>query len=146
MWTNSYRHPDKSADPDAEKRFVEIKQAYELLSDADRRRVYDQHGITNEDSHMFRPQHDYSHYGRFAPDPFEEFFGQRFTFDQDISLFHKLSITTKYFEQNIVTKSSTIPHILMFYTDWCFRCIRAVGAFKKMIDTLEPLGEYIFFK
>lgn len=133
-------HPDKSSDPGAEQKFVEIKQAYELLSDADRRRVYDQHGITNEDSHMFRQQHDYSHYGRFAPDPFEEFFGQRFHFDQDISLYHKLSVTTKYFEQTIVPKSATVPHILMFYNDWCFRCIRAVGVFKKMIDALEPLG------
>ncbi|XP_055385041.1 dnaJ homolog subfamily C member 16 isoform X2 [Condylostylus longicornis] len=133
-------HPDKSANPDAEKRFVEIKQAYELLSDSERRRVYDQHGITNEDSHMFRQRHDYSQYGRFATDPFEEFFGHHFHFDQDISLYHKLSITTKYFDQNIIPKSSTVPHILMFYTDWCFRCIRAVGAFKKMIDTLEPLG------
>ncbi|KAJ8983813.1 hypothetical protein NQ317_008939 [Molorchus minor] len=35
-------HPDKSDHPDAERRFVDIKQAYELLSDPDRRkRQYD---------------------------------------------------------------------------------------------------------
>lgn len=79
-------------------------------------------------------------YGRFAPDPFEEFFGQRFNFDQDISLFHKLSITTKYYEQNLIEKSKTELHILLFYADWCFSCIKAAGSFKKMIDTLEPLG------
>lgn len=133
-------HPDKSSDPDAEQRFVEIKQAYELLADADRRRAYDQHGVTSEDSHIFREQHDYSHYGRFAPDPFEDFFGHRFNFDQDISLFHKLSISAKYYEQSVVPKSTHIPHILMFYADWCFSCMKAVGSFKKMIDSLEPLG------
>lgn len=98
------------------------------------------HGITNEDAAMFREQHDYSQYSRFSPDPFEEFFGHRFHFDQDISLFHKLSITTKYFETNILFKSQTTPHLLMFYSDWCFACVKAASAFKKLIDVLEPLG------
>ncbi|XP_055676696.1 dnaJ homolog subfamily C member 16 [Lutzomyia longipalpis] len=133
-------HPDKSNDPEAEKKFVEIKQAYELLADTERRKAYDLHGITNEDAAMFRESHDYTQYGRFSPDPFEEFFGHRFHFDQDISLFHKLSITTKYFETNILPKSLTTPHLLMFYSDWCFACMKAAGAFKKLIDVLEPLG------
>lgn len=133
-------HPDKSSKPNAETKFVEIKQAYELLADTDRRKAFDLHGITNEDSHLYRDQHDYSQYGRFAPDPFEEFFGHRFHFDQDISIYHKLSITTKYYETNILPKSKTTPHILMFYSDWCFSCMKASGAFKKMIDALEPLG------
>lgn len=38
-------HPDKNKDdPDAEKKFVEIAQAYEILSDSDKRRQYDQFG------------------------------------------------------------------------------------------------------
>lgn len=133
-------HPDKSDNPQAETKFVEIKQAYEVLSDPERRRVYDQHGITNEDSSMFQGQHDYTAYGRFTPDPFEEFFGHRFHFDQDISLFHKLSISTKYFDTSITPKSQFTPHILMFYSDWCFSCMKAANSFKKLIDTLEPLG------
>ncbi|GAB0090549.1 DnaJ homolog subfamily C member 16 [Sergentomyia squamirostris] len=133
-------HPDKSNNPEAEKKFVEIKQAYELLADTDRRRAYDKHGITNEDAAMFRESHDYSHYGRFSPDPFEEFFGHRFHFDQDISLFHKLSVTSKYFETNILPKSQTTPHLLMFYSDWCFACMKAASAFKKLMQILEPLG------
>lgn len=134
-------HPDKTDNPAAEEKFVEIKQAYELLSDPDRRRVFDQHGITNEDSSMFREGHDYSSYGRYAPDPFEEFFGhQRSHFDQDISMFHKLSISSKYFETNVLPRSEQTPHILMFYSDWCFACVKAAASFKKLIDTLEPLG------
>jgi len=39
-------HPDKNRDnqQEAEKRFVEISNAYEVLSDESKRRIYDQHG------------------------------------------------------------------------------------------------------
>lgn len=37
-------------------------------------------------------------------------------------------------------KSHGAPYILMFYTDWCFSCLKRAEAFKKMIDTLEPVG------
>lgn len=133
-------HPDKSDHPEAETKFVEIKQAYELLSDTERRKAYDLYGITNEDAHLYKERPDYSSYGRF-PDPFEQFFGHNFNFhDQDISLFHRLSITSKYYETNIVPKSHHTPQILMFYSDWCFSCMKAANSFKKMIDTLEPFG------
>lgn len=59
----------------AQSKFVEIKKAYELLTDEERRKAYDNHGITNEDAFMSRSNFDYSTYNRFAPDPFEEFFG-----------------------------------------------------------------------
>uniref|UniRef100_A0A182PTY3 DnaJ homolog subfamily C member 16 n=1 Tax=Anopheles epiroticus TaxID=199890 RepID=A0A182PTY3_9DIPT len=134
-------HPDKSKNPDAETRFVEIKQSYELLSDSERRRAYDQYGITNEDAVLDRNRPDYSNYGRFQ-DPFEHFYGaHNFNFhDQDISLYHRLSITTKYYETNILPKSRQTPQILMFYADWCFSCMKAANSFKKLIDTLEPYG------
>lgn len=69
------RHPDKNDDPMAETKFVEIKKAYELLSDNERRNAYDLRGVTHEDAFNSRSGHDYSQYGRFATDPFEEFFG-----------------------------------------------------------------------
>ncbi|XP_035780794.1 dnaJ homolog subfamily C member 16-like [Anopheles albimanus] len=134
-------HPDKSKHPEAEQRFVEIKQAYELLSDSERRKAYDQYGITNEDAIVNRERPDYTTYSRFQ-DPFEHFYGaHNFNFhDQDISLYHRLSITAKYYETNIVPKSRQTPQILMFYADWCFDCMKAANSFKKMIDTLEPYG------
>lgn len=70
-----FRHPDKNSDPLAESKFVEIKKAYELLADDERRSAYDMHGVTNEDAFSSKNNHDYSQYGRFATDLFEEFFG-----------------------------------------------------------------------
>ncbi|CAG9783439.1 unnamed protein product [Diatraea saccharalis] len=134
-------HPDKNEDLNAESRFVEIKQAYELLSDTERRQAYDLYGITNEDNHMYKQRHDYSQYARFSNDPFEEFFGTHFrTQDQDITLFHKLSVTSRHFENNIIEKSIHTPAFVLFYTDWCFDCVRSAAAWRRLVDALQPLG------
>jgi len=37
-------HPDVSTEPDAEKRFSEVQEAYEVLSDAEKRAAYDRFG------------------------------------------------------------------------------------------------------
>ena len=62
-------HPDKNKAPDAEDKFVRLTKAYELLSDPERRRMYDNHGVT-EDTPNFNKKHDYSQYNRHG-DPFD---------------------------------------------------------------------------
>jgi molecular chaperone DnaJ len=66
-------HPDvNSHDPEAEEKFKEAAEAYEILSDAERRATYDRYGFEGLDSRGFSSQ---SHgFGSFA-DIFDAFFG-----------------------------------------------------------------------
>jgi molecular chaperone DnaJ len=66
-------HPDVNRhDPEAEEKFKEAAEAYEILSDADRRATYDRYGFEGLDSRGFASQ---AHgFGSFA-DIFDAFFG-----------------------------------------------------------------------
>ncbi|XP_070072582.1 dnaJ homolog subfamily C member 16 isoform X2 [Drosophila takahashii] len=133
-------HPDKIKNDGPGEKFIQIKLAYELLSDTERRRVFDRHGISDEDSHYLQKKYDYSGYNRFALDQNEDAFGNRFVIDQNIVLFHKLSVSANYFEKTILSNKAKKVHVVMFYNDWCFKCTQIAGTFKKIIDVLEPLG------
>lgn len=52
-------HPDVSKEPNAEARFKEIAEAYEVLRDADKRRAYDQLGPNWQAGQEFRPPPDW---------------------------------------------------------------------------------------
>ncbi|KAF8632192.1 hypothetical protein AX15_001958 [Amanita polypyramis BW_CC] len=61
-------HPDKNKDPDAESKFVEIAHAYEVLSNPEKRQIYDRHG---EDG--LKARENGQHANPF--DIFQNFFG-----------------------------------------------------------------------
>jgi curved DNA-binding protein len=52
-------HPDVSKEPDAEKRFKEIGEAYEVLKDPEKRAAYDQLGANWKNGQDFRPPPDW---------------------------------------------------------------------------------------
>src|ERR687885_670697 len=66
-------HPDVNKhDPEAEEKFKEAAEAYEILSDGERRAIYDRYGFEGLDSRGYAPA---GHgFGSFA-DIFDAFFG-----------------------------------------------------------------------
>src|SRR4051812_49345768 len=66
-------HPDvNNHDPEAEEKFKEAAEAYEILSDAERRAIFDRYGLEGLESRGYDPQ---AHaFGSFA-DIFDAFFG-----------------------------------------------------------------------
>jgi molecular chaperone DnaJ len=66
-------HPDVNRhDPDAEEKFKEAAEAYEILSDAERRAIYDRYGHEGLGARGFEP--GFAGFGSFA-DIFDAFFG-----------------------------------------------------------------------
>ncbi len=66
-------HPDvNNHDPDAEEKFKEAAEAYEILSDAERRSIYDRHGYEGLKRGGAAP--DMGNFGSFS-DLFDAFFG-----------------------------------------------------------------------
>lgn len=84
-------HPDVSKEPNAEEKFKDLQEAYEVLKDAEKRAAYDALGSNWQSGQEFRPppgwesdpryQHAYSSSGQFSEEDlsgFSDFFSNIF--------------------------------------------------------------------
>lgn len=67
-------HPDKNKDdPDADKNFIKLTRAYEVLKDPDNRKQYDLFGDQTDSSQYSKNYHSYNyyryHFGIYDDDP-----------------------------------------------------------------------------
>lgn len=111
-------HPDRNPDKDAEKKFKEVKEAYEILSDEQKRATYDQHGhAAFEQGGMGGGFHSSSHFSDVFGDVFSDIFGrhqQRTQPGRDLS--YNLSLT---FEEAVRGVSKKIHISTLVHCDHC---------------------------
>ena len=58
----------------------------------------------------------------------------------DPGLYQKQSITAHQYYNTIVPDSHQKPFLIMFYSDWCFTCLRVEPIWAKLTEELEPVG------
>ena len=129
-------HPDKNKEPGASDKFSKIYEAYKILSDSEKRYLYDRHGYaaTQEQQHEHNGRGFGEFSGFFRNGPFNGFnFGGE-------SLIDKYTIGLQFYENRILPESYRRPFFLYAYADLCFACMLSEPLIEKLFKKLEDVG------
>ncbi|XP_059178556.1 dnaJ homolog subfamily C member 16-like [Physella acuta] len=129
-------HPDKNKDPSATDKFTKINEAYETLSDPQRRSNYDKFGYT-----AAQEQRPGANRGGF--NPFDDFFGGFGPFGfggRESSGLEKFLTTMRHYETVLHPGSHQNPCFVYAYSDFCFNCMRLEPVVFKFMSELENIG------
>jgi len=115
-------HPDVNKSPEAEDRFVDIAEAYQILTDDEKKREWERNRNSGFGSSFRRSSsRTGSSFGFSADDLFRQFFGS--------SNFGEEGVTTREFFNSILTRTHRTPHVFLFTSPWCFECQHASKEF-----------------
>ena len=66
--------------------------------------------------------------------------GGRLGGDGEHRVFHRSSVTSKAYYQSVLPGSANRPYLVMFYSDWCFTCVKVEPIWARLLDELDPVG------
>ncbi|XP_064641838.1 dnaJ homolog subfamily C member 16-like [Lineus longissimus] len=128
-------HPDKNKDPGANDQFTKINEAYETLTDPNKRKEYDNFGYVRMETGNAQE------YRRQSFNQFHDMFGRSgFNFKFGGESFNKYQITFRSYRMNVKPESYHKPYLIYIYADLCMRCMQLESLWEKMVDDLEIVG------
>ncbi|EDV23884.1 uncharacterized protein TRIADDRAFT_57550 [Trichoplax adhaerens] len=134
------RHPDKNEDPHAQNKFIEIKNAYEILSDKEKRAEFDRFGYVRDDGSARHERGQRNPFHQFAmnDDIFSFMFQDGFDNTEED---HIIDTVNMYqFKTEILPNSNFKPYVLEIFSNFCLKCLMIQSTWVNIAKELESIG------
>ena len=129
-------HPDKNKDPNAQVHFQKIAQAYETLSDSEKRRLYDLHGT---DYARVQQQHEqHQQHQRHQEEFFNAFGGGHRRSRNQQPIFSSTIWLTSESYRDLIEEGKE-SWLLQFYTDGSDHCKEFAPRWEALAGKLPPM-------
>lgn len=132
-------HPDRNKDPNASEQMVKINNAFQILSDPEKKAKYDNYGTVDEDQQKRWSAEDFFRGpgGQFSFDFQDMPFGSFYNNHND----QKKNILTDYNYKNIVIPDSYHkPFLIYVVSDICFDCLKYERLWESLCENFEAIG------